>query len=221
MSYIKLISSKELIGEIIEDFGVDKTDKVYRMYAWIERGLGIMGLVNYYKDKTTVIEVTDGRGEVPCEAKYVHSFWITSENSNNPYNLSYLPIKNTKLASKPIKGNNSRALGYINHNYLHTNFNDGLVLCYHKSIPKDKEGYPLIPDDDFVKEALPFFIIYKLSLSGYKHPVVDIETASNRWRQLYPAAANSVDWLDATDRLEFSEMWTNPSFKETINFLNL
>ena len=48
-----------------------------------------------------------------------------------------------------------------------------------------------------------------MSLSGYKHPVIDFQSAFQLWERKYPAAANSVNWFDLQDYQEFTEMWTN------------
>lgn len=215
MSHIRYIPADEIIGQILVDFGVNKTDMAYRMYEWIENALEIMTIPNYYVTQGTIINIENQRGVLPCNEKYIHSIWITSTKDDtvkiNRDSLVKLRIRNNALVGRGISGDfNGVDYASIEGNYIYTSFNKGRVFLVYKGIPLDCNGKPQVPDNAKVKEALPFYIIYRLSLSGYKHPVLSFADALQLWEKYYPAAANDVNWMDLTEYEEFLEMWTNP-----------
>src|SRR5690606_32816798 len=100
--------------------------------------------------------------------------------------------------------------GYINNNKLHVNFESGNVIFVYYGLPCDCDGYPMIIDNALVRQALPFYIIWRLSLGGYKHPILSMQDAFNMWNSFYPQARNNVNYPDLEELQAFTEMNTNP-----------
>lgn len=48
----------------------------------------------------------------------------------------------------------------VQSNVITTSFEEGLIVISYQALPLDKEGYPMIPDDQKVKEAIRYFIMY-------------------------------------------------------------
>lgn len=207
---IKLSSSKKFIAEVIEDLNLSSNDYIDRMYAWIEQGLGIMDMAKFYSMKTEIIDIVNYRGNLPCDYKFVHSVWAITGNTDNN-GLAYIPVSTSPLVGFNYKGypvSNTKIS--IDGYYIHSDVIKGKVLLVYRAVPKDCDGYPMIPDNPFVKEALMFFIIYRLALKGIEHPIVKISDAMTQWNVLYPRASNDVDWMSQPEYEEFTQMWNSP-----------
>lgn len=230
---VKLKSSKSVIGELFADFNINQSDFVSNVYRWIGRAIDMMELEGYYRLKVTRMKVTEGRCPIPCDAKYLgvvlmqgydmkigvqsHAygdlpFDIDADNiSLNQYQR--IPIREsfvygTKFSNAFRDAENIK--GYINNNWLNLNVDSGYVYFVYFAPPCDSEGYPMIVANEWVEEALPFYVIYRMCLSGYKHPVIDMAYAKGEWERLYPRARNSVNFPDVEEMQQITEMNNNP-----------
>lgn len=209
---INYISIKQTIGRFLKDFGLEDTAYMEDIPEWTEDAIHIMGVPNYYVYKYALIKIENYKGVLPCDIDNFHSAWVANKytTTDNANNLRRLFIRDVPLLGNLVKTPEA-ATGYgsLNGRHLHTSFENGYVYLIYKGIPLDCDGYPLVPNDAKVKEALQYYYIYRMSLSGFKHPVIDFNSAFQLWERKYPGAANSVNWMDLQDLEEFTELWTN------------
>src|SRR5690606_26250690 len=140
---------------------------------WIEDAIQIMELSNYYVYRFKMEKISESRGKIPCDIENLYGTWCSNDISSvpNKSNLRYLPIKNA-----PMIGNGnlstmglSQHYGTINGSYIHTSFQDGYVFFAYTGVPVDCDGYPLVPKNAKFTEAIQYYFIYRMSLSGYTH----------------------------------------------------
>jgi hypothetical protein len=55
----------------------------------------------------------------------------------------------------------------VNSNYIFTNFDKGKVMMSYLAIPTDEEGYPLIPADEWWRQAVQYEIAYKIAFKMF------------------------------------------------------
>lgn len=79
-------------------------------------------------------------------------------------------------------------------NYIQTSFECGYVKLHYLTIPVDKEGYPLIPDNEAFKQALEWHIIRRLIGSGYNHPVFNYQYADEQFEKYAARGMNEVSY---------------------------
>ena len=213
MDGIRLISSKQLIGELYSDFNITNDDWVNKAQRHMSRGLELMKITGFFKKTISRAFVEEYKAPLPCDMK---NLLAVVYNSPTWTRLNLTHSLALGVDFKDI-GTHSIAQGGINYNYLHTNFECGEVAFVYYALPKDDNGDLLIPDNAEVLEALPYFMIYKLSLSGYKHPVIDMDRAYQMWNTLYPRARNSVNYPSIEEIHRFTKMNTNPLFGDIID----
>lgn len=210
---LKLITSARFIGETIEDLDLNTSDYVDRFYSWIEYGLGMMGLAKYYTFQSAVIEIENHRGNLPCDAKFVHSVWTqgAKNTKSDKGTMEYVSTSNSPLVGRDFKDYpvSNRRIS-IDGSYIHSDVPKATVLLIYRGIPRDCDGYPMIPDNPFVFEALMYYIIYRLALKGVAHPTVSFESALQLWERMYPRAANDVNWMTPQEYEEFTSYWNSP-----------
>ena len=211
---INYISIKATIGRFIKEFGLESTAYTEDMPEWVEDAVEVIGIPNYYVTRYYLGKVNSYRCKLPCDILNLFGIYVTDtlSTTDKPETLKRLFLRNS-----PLFGNKGgymttegASYGSISGGYLQTSFETGQVYMIYKGIPVDSEGFPLVPKDAKFAEALRYYFIYRMSLSGYKHPVIDFKTAYQMWEKLYPAAGNSINWMDLQEYQEFTEMWTNP-----------
>lgn len=214
MNGFKLISSKQIIAEMYSDFNITNDDWINKAQRHMARALGIMKIDGYYERAFHLEAVKDFKAPLPCDEKY-----ILTVLSNASGKITRLPLTRALALGADFSQIAAHNIyqGSINFNNLGTNFQEGTVMYVYYRVPKDDEGHLLIPDNDDVLEALPYFILYKLSLSGFKHPVISMERAEAKWRELYPRARNSMNYPSVEEMHRFTKMNTNPLFMDIIN----
>lgn len=211
---VKLITSARFIGETIDDLDLSTSDYIDRFYSWIEYGLGIMGLSKYYTLQSKVVEIDNFKGMLPCDAKFVHSVWTQGSNgyqNGGSYGMGYVSASTSPLVGRDFKDYPvSNRLITIDGYHVHSDVKKTKVLIIYRGIPRDCDGYPMVPDNPFVFEALMYYIVFRLAMRGVAHPVISFEMAKQLWEQMYPRAANDVNWMDHSEYEEFTSFWNSP-----------
>lgn len=93
--------------------------------------------------------------------------------------------------------------------YIKTSFPSGNIKLTGEFYKVDEFGYPLIVDTFNYKEAVTWFIIYRLILQGYKHPTVDLRLAKNEWEDFQVKARNEKNMPDIDELERFTQRWTS------------
>ncbi len=106
-------------------------------------------------------------------------------------------LENT--ASNSCRGSYYKLSG----NYLQLSFETGFVKIHYLRRPLDKEGYPLIPDNENFKTALMWYVLMMLIGAGYQHPVHTFDKCQAQFEMYGGRAINEITYpsLDATSRV--------------------
>lgn len=81
-----------------------------------------------------------------------------------------------------ILGDRADGASYqINPGYIVTSFETGIIKLHYAKYPTDSEGFPLIPDVEVVKEAMMWYMMKNILMSGYEHPVFRFGDAERRY----------------------------------------
>ncbi len=208
----KFMTTKQLIGRVLTVLGLDTTSYFHMFPQMIEDAISIIGIPNYYVTKYINIDITNYKGHLPCDVEHIHSFWVNHDLSANYdiKSLSRLIIRNNPLIGKVLTAPvSSIGYGTLNGRFIETTFDKGTVLLVYKGMPCDEEGFPLVPSNADFMQALEYYIIMRLALIGYKHPIIDYSNAYSLWEKHYPRAGNSINWMNLEEYQEFTEMWNN------------
>ena len=141
---------------------------------------------------------------------------------DEPDNTDFIDAKakataelNGLTESKYIKNTSTYGVDYysINPDYIITSFEDGEITIIYQAFMVDEEGFPKIPDTPKYKDAVLWYIIRTMILSGYKHPFISFGDADQMWEVKRKKAANDIKIstldekqraLNLTTRVRFS-----------------
>ena len=213
---INLISAEELIGEFLLDFDIQVTNYIPSLNRHIVRGIELMDIDTYFRRCSAKITIEENRGVLPCGMKYIEAIFFA--DNGYPY-LADIGYNDLTLVAEMPSHIKRYSDVYVEEGYITFNNFEGEVFVVYKGLPINGKGYVLFPDDAWLKEALYYFIIYKMSLSGFKHKIISREEAYQQWNMLYPRARNSVNFPSVQEMQSFTEMWNNPLIGDWYNRL--
>jgi hypothetical protein len=191
----KSISSKALIAKIYRDFKPNNSSWVNDAIEWMGEAIACINAFHGFIDTSKCINIVDYRGKLPCDLEQLQGITYCGKKLERTGGIkSKRHCKSSHFLHNTICCNvNSYSL---NPNYIHTSFKEGEIIVYYLGLDVDNDGFPNIPDNFFVKEAISWYIISRMLLRGFKHPVVNYEMADTKWIIFYPRAQNACKFPD-------------------------
>lgn len=213
----KYVQAREVIARVYNDFNVQHSDWEFRAMEWIGQALREMKIYMALVPCHTDVDVISYRAKVPCDLRILKS--IENVDYNVPMTFSYADNKH----DIDVQSGKYEEQTYVTLNkngYAHFGFETGTVRFHYKKLPSyyDYEAnaeLPMVPDNEFVKKALDFYILYRLMGRGYKHHTYRIGgndpdlNVKKQWEIYSAKATNSVNSLTLQQRKMHSDMWTS------------
>lgn len=186
------ISPKAIIAKIYRDYKPNNSSWVNDAYEWMGEALDCIRPFNGYIEQCKKVKIVDFRGKIPCDIQFLLGIEHCGKQLKR---TGFIPSKKhcSNLDKLPFDLKETYSL---NPNYIHTSFKSGEIIVYYNGIATDEEGFPLVPDIYEIKEALSWYILMRMCLRGYKHPVVNFQLAETEWNKFYPRAQNSCKMPD-------------------------
>lgn len=170
------------------------------------RGFLQINLNAKFEDAVTSVTITDYKGELPEDLKFIQQVVYKEDTKTQVMRLS-----TNSFRTDVCTGNCLMQCPDCKYEYsigssgvITTNFKDGEVLISYLRVPQDEDGYLLIPDDETLKEALTHYVLYMYWLTK---DLMKEEGASQRmafhlrmWSTLSKKAMNLN--LPTVDQLE-------------------
>lgn len=119
--------------------------------------IGIFGLPKLYQDKEEVIHIEDFRGLLPCDLISINQVKeCKSGVCMRSMTDNFMPQEHydKNVGYKVPQELTFKTQGQI----IYTSFKTGDILVSYKSIPIDKDGYPLLIDNSVFMKALELYI---------------------------------------------------------------
>ncbi len=218
MRAITSVSIDRILVSIQDTFNFQDTAWKVKAIEHIGRGLDQIGCTNIFVKKAVEKEVNDGKVAMPCSMHTLRMITLDGYRLpiNNHLNFIYDEddIDATNAPQHPA------ITAQVNPNYIHVDVDSGTMQIFYYAFDTDDNGYPKIPNDPFVFEALEWFVVYKLILSGYKHhAITNFREAQEQWRMAMPKAQNSLMIDDLPHAAKFIDTWLE-SFTSPQTYLN-
>jgi hypothetical protein len=99
---------------------------------------------------------------------------------------------------------------HISGGWLKTNVPEGDTVFFHyKGFPIDENGYPKIPDVFSFKEAIFWYIIYKMFMRGFEHPnkQINFNMVYQQWLKYCSQAEAESKLMDLPKMDTFKNKW--------------
>lgn len=167
-------------------------------------------------DECTTVEGPDIPDNIPCEPSkpIIRRFgggtqkpnfrlepmrWATDSFNNNMHCTNYDYACGGGTSTYTVNGN-----------YIFTSFDEGSVMMAYLAIPTDEEGFPLIPADEWWRQAVQFEIAYKIAMKLFIQGNIADKTFQyiERERDWKVAQAVNKSKMPSIDEMEsFKNQW--------------
>jgi hypothetical protein len=107
-----------------------------------------------------------------------------------PYSAAVNIFTGSNDTAAPSVRSGYEGFSYIPNGII-THLASGAVRFHYKKFPIDDEGFPLIPDNQDFLEAIQWWLIRCIILSGTPHPTIDFKMADSLWVRYCGKAQNA------------------------------
>lgn len=198
----KTVSINSIIERVFRDTGSIENVDLPDVIEWVGECIELIGAPISCIDKIEVIDITEGRGFLPCDLHQVmqvrdYDTKIALRASSDTFHGSH----NTETSDL---GTATSLVYRLTESAIFPNFNTGKVEMAYKAIPTDDNGYPTIPDDIKFVKAVEYYIRekidYKLWRTGKLPQGVYEKTVQDQlW---YLGAAQNRSKMPSIDQME-------------------
>lgn len=230
------ISSRQMLTKVYNDFSPPDGGWVTKGIEWIGDALQAMDISPIHEKKSTVLTIEGHRAKLPCNLRAIRGveyggFRLPYGGDLTGYSLVQKEGRTTEFSPRgeslsnvyqatgqtdSLGGNieivasssiDSGEYYQVNPDYLITSFEEGEVRVHYDAFPVDNDNLPVIPDVYSVKEAILWYIISRMLMSGYKHPEFNFVFADGQWKDYKDRAMNDAMWPSIDKMDTFRRMW--------------
>lgn len=200
----KTTSCKLVIAKIYRDLGLNDPNYEYDLIEWIGEALDFIGAGAQFETKIDTIEVTNFKGMLPVGLVVVNQ--LRYKDKYIKYNPSTFK---GQVDNSPNHFANTEETYTLNPNFIVTTFEEGEVSISYKAIATDEDGYPLVPDNQYYREALFWYCLKQMMMKGYKPKIneIDYQFAMQQWKFYCTAARNKANYPDMAAYERFKDVW--------------
>jgi hypothetical protein len=204
----KFVSSKVIVTDVYDLLNIGSDDFVGRVPGWINKALFHLRCQKMLVDAEPIdTTYTDYKILIPTDLYTLDKIIV------NDYVLSEVK-PTTRLDFTKDYG---YKYFYEDNGYYYFEQETNTIKIYYKKIPvvfdkTTQSNFPLIPDDEIVKENLTWFVVSRILSRGYKHPIYALGSKdpeydpNKKWQQTRMMAKASLSRLSAEDRKNMSNI---------------
>jgi hypothetical protein len=201
------ISSDIIISKIGRDLKLGNSEWLGDVKEWIGEAIQDIGVAASRKPVIRKLKIVDYKVALPCK---VDNFLCVL------YNGQRLTLNPAITQKYDITRLTNTFLTCPNHyynweaNYFTFTFTDREVEIVWMGIPEDDCGNYLIPDNVAFRESVMFYVLSRMIMGGYPHPIFTYEQCNQKYEHYGQRARNEVDSMKLVDMETFISEWNNP-----------
>jgi len=216
MAVYNSISSREVIRRVYDHYDIKTADWEARAYDWINETLGHIKMYVALEDCHKDIKIVAHKAKLPCDLRVLRAVQVDEVKQDlvNKGNIN----KHDSMILEKIS-NDGVTYELNKRGYIISSAETGTMRIHYKKLPtvfddELKHEVPLIPDNEKVLFACEWYVLYRILVRGYKHPVFNLANnnpelnPAKQWRLWASKASNSISALNKDQRDLHKDMWT-------------
>jgi hypothetical protein len=201
----KTKSIQYIVEKVFRDTGIAEGVDIYDAIEWAAEAMELIGAPQSYQERVCPIDITDGRGDLPCDLHLIMQTRIKTADG-------YVPMRYaTDNFHAKVHCDDSTDLSCSSHytyrvsdDCIFVDFDGGTLQMAYLAFQTDDKGWPVIPDDIKFVKAVEYYIRekidYKLWRTGKVPQQVYEKTAQDQvW---YLGAAQTRGVMPSVDEME-------------------
>jgi hypothetical protein len=199
----KSISSKAIIAKVMRDLKPGNTSWTIDALEWIGEALDFIGFHAGFEKKSKCLKVNSFRAALPCDFYDMHSVEkdgrpLILTSGSRSFEPSKLTIERMRYPERTYS---------LNPNYIIAGFEEGELTLNYLAFPVDEDGFPMVPDNIYYKQALEWYIIRQMLMGGFKHEAFNYQFADQKWGHYCVAAQNDAAFPSVDKAQSFMNGW--------------
>lgn len=170
---VRLVSVKTVIERIYRRLGINEDLPEDDMIEWVGEALLRIGAYSQFIPRVVELTVTNNKVEIPCDFYKLIEITYGTDTTCSKIPLSW---KNESFTSEYFCDDCEISVWkypyeeyfMINNAYIYTSFCDGELCVSYLAIPVDIDGYPMVPDEEYVIDACAKYVIYQLDYREFR-----------------------------------------------------
>jgi hypothetical protein len=185
----KHVSSKHAIRKVFRIFKLSaSSDWVNDAVEWIGDAIQLIGTSAPLVPKIYDAQIINHRAMYPDDFFSMNA--VEYNGRPLPYSNDLTIFSGQANTAKMNMRAGSEGFAYISNGII-THLESGVVRFHYEAFPIDDEGFPLIPDQIDYMEAVQWFLMRCIILSGTPHPSIDFKMADQLWVRYCTKAQNA------------------------------
>lgn len=187
--------------------------------TWTGKALRLIGAPAVYIEKVTGnsiltphITITDHRGSLPIDFVSAMEGGIRDQETKQVLYPSSDSFRSRMAIQDDDPENQPVGITYvIKDRYIETSEDSMTVEMAYKAFMVDDDGFPMIPDNEKVIEAIRSFITYRTDHRMWRNKRLDenvYRDSEREWLWAVGAAQTSLRILNQDQRAQFTKYWT-------------
>ncbi len=219
----KYKSLKTIIAKLYRDLGSTIELNESDIIEWIAEAMSRIGSYSQYLSKSTVLQVTNYKVQLPCD--FVYPIDIAKDGRALSWqNKSMINNYDCPECNQIPKCCTEHTF-YIQDNWIHVSFEEGELCLVYQGVALDEDNYPLVPDNTYFDEALSAYCTFKIDRIEYRKGRIpkDVYMESQRdWLFYVNSARGSANMPDVAKLERLRNVWVRlmPLGNEYRNFFS-
>jgi|AntRauTorcE11897_2_1112592.scaffolds.fasta_scaffold00144_2 hypothetical protein len=216
----QFVSIKQTIAKTYRDYNIRSDSFQDDMIEWGAEALYKIGVAPSLVDQDIILRIKNNTVKLPFNFEMINVIYIGQEDFNKDTSKeNYREVMryagNDFASSRQYHHQYSPSLKSasphyykVDGGYIKTSIDDRFILLLYKAFPLDSEGFPIIPDNPRVHEAISQHMIFKMMTRGWKHPAgLNFYQQKNEWEEACSRARADLYMPDVEDYRRFEQNW--------------
>ena len=210
MAVFKYISLKYIISKIYRDLRLEDPNYELDIVEWCGEALAFIGAGSQFLKYVVEKPITSFKCELPSGMTTLEQVMYreTSSDKFKVINRNDTTFPNGLYVISETEG--QQPTYSTNGDYLLFSEETGTALISYTGIALDTEGYPLVPDNQYYKEALFWYCFKHILMLGYVSPSgMNYLFAESRWQFYCTGARNKANYPSIGEYEQFKNTWVS------------
>lgn len=160
---IQYTSSKEIISKLYRELNLQSEDRVYAILEFIGEALEFINVF----PQCQKVEVTGGISDYKLPLPYNCREVLDVCTVDRVFHYTYDSSLTFQVPTTLVEEETDKYRYQESNGMLHFPYKSGVVLVTFSALPLDEDGFPLIPDNISVKEAITKYCVKKLKYTDW------------------------------------------------------
>jgi hypothetical protein len=210
-----------VLAKIFRDLNLRSENWVDDAIEWIGEALQLIAAPQQYLKKSNELFVVGHAVQFPIDLVILQGIYFNKASADLDY--AQLPkvfsVRGSGSLTHSGMHANIHREGFfpdspdetfqVSDGFIYTSFREGKIAITYYAFPCDPDGFPFVPDNQSFREALMWFVVMKLMLSGWAHsnPEITYGFAEARWLKYCTQARNRAQMPDLQRMEQFLKTW--------------